>query len=156
MREGGLSVSAEENKALVRRWFEELFNQAKLDLADEIVTPDHVTHDTSTPEHLPGPEGERQLVNLVRGAFPDGRITIEDLVAEGDRVAVRWTFRGTHRGEFMGVAPTGKEVEMGAMDLFRVAGGKIAETWSNVDMMTMMRQLGAIPTPARSGESGPT
>jgi steroid delta-isomerase-like uncharacterized protein len=149
-------VSAEENKALVRRWFEELFNQAKLDLADEIVTPDHVTHDTSTPEHLPGPEGERQLVNLVRGAFPDGRITIEDLVAEGDRVAVRWTFRGTHRGDFMGIAPTGKEVEMGAMDLFRVAGGKIAETWSNVDMMTMMHQLGAIPTPAQSGEASPT
>ena len=149
-------MSAEDNKALVRRWFEELFNEAKLDLADEIVTPDHVTHDTSTPEHLPGPEGERQLVNLVRGAFPDGRITIEDLVAEGDRVAVRWTFRGTHRGDFMGVAPTGNQVEMGAMDLFRVAGGKIAETWSNVDMMTMMRQLGAIPTPARSGEAGPT
>ena len=149
-------MSAEENKALVRRWFEELFNQAKLDLADEIVTPDHVTHDTSTPEHLPGPEGERQLVNLVRGAFPDGRITIEDLVAEGDRVAVRWTFRGTHRGDFMGIAPTGKEVEMGAMDLFRVAGGKIAETWSNVDMMTMMHQLGAIPTPAQSGEASPT
>ena len=149
-------MSAEDNKALVRRWFEELFNEAKLDLADEIVTPDHVTHDTSTPEHLPGPEGERQLVTLVRGAFPDGRITIEDLVAEGDKVAVRWTFRGTHRGDFMGIAPTGKEVEMGAMDLFRVAGGKIAETWSNVDMMTMMRQLGAIPTPAQSGEASPT
>ena len=149
-------MSAEDNKALVRRWFEELFNEAKLDVADEIVTPDHVSHDTSTPEHPPGPEGNRQLVNLVRGAFPDGRITIEDLVAEGDRVAVRWTFCGTHRGEFMGVAPTGKEVEMGAMDLFRVAGGKIAETWSNVDMMTMMRQLGAIPTPAQSGEASPT
>ena len=149
-------MSAEDNKALVRRWFEELFNEAKLDLADEIVTPDHVSHDPSTPEHLPGPEGERQLVTLVRGAFPDGRITIEDLVAEGDRVAVRWTFRGTHRGDFMGVAPTSNQVEMGAMDLVRVAGGKIAETWSNVDMMTMMRQLGAIPTPARSGESGPT
>ena len=149
-------MSVEDNKALVRRWFEELFNEAKLDLADEIVTPDHVSHDPSTPEHLPGPEGERQLVTLVRGAFPDGRITIEDLVAEGDRVAVRWTFRGTHRGDFMGIAPTGKEVEMGAMDLFRVAGGKIAETWSNVDMMTMMRQLGAIPPSARSGESDPT
>jgi steroid delta-isomerase-like uncharacterized protein len=149
-------MSAEDNKVLVRRWFEELFNEAKLDLADEIVTPDHVSYDTSTPEHLPGPEGERQLVTLVRGAFPDGRITIEDLVAEGDRVAVRWTFRGTHRGGFMGVSPTGKEVEMGAMDLFRVAGGKIAETWSNVDMMSMMRQLGAIRTPERSGESSPT
>ena len=149
-------MSVEDNKALVRRWFEELFNEAKLDLADEIVTPDHVSHDPSTPEHLPGPEGERQLVTLVRGAFPDGRITIEDLVAEGDRVAVRWTFRGTHRGDFMGVAPTGYQVEMGAMDLVRVAGGKIAETWSNVDMTTMMRQLGAIPTPARSGESDPT
>ena len=149
-------MSTEENKALVRRWFEELFNEAKLDLADEIVTPEHVSHDPSTPEHLPGPEGERQLVTLVRGAFPDGRITIEDLVAEGDRVAVRWTFRGTHRGEFVGVAPTGNRVEMGAMDLFRVAGGKIAETWASVDMMTMMRQLGAIPTPERSGEAGPT
>ena len=149
-------MSAEDNKALVRRWFEELFNEAKLDVADEIVTPDHVSHDTSTPEHLPGPEGERQLVNLVRGAFPDGRITIEDLVAEGDRVAVRWTFRGTHRGVFMGIAPTGKEVEMAAMDLLRIAGGKIAETWSNVDMMAMMRQLGAIPAPERSGQASTT
>jgi steroid delta-isomerase-like uncharacterized protein len=138
---------SEENKALVRRWFEELFNEAKLEVADEIVTLDHVSHDTSTPDHLPGPEEERQLVRLVRGAFPDGQISIEDLVAEGDRVAVRWMFRGTHRGEFMGVSPTGNEVEMGGMDLFHVAGGKIAETWSNVDMMTMMRQLGAIPTP---------
>jgi steroid delta-isomerase-like uncharacterized protein len=146
-------VSTEDNKALVRRWFEELFNDAKLDVADEIVTPDHVSHDTSTPEHPPGPEGERQLVNLVRGAFSDGRITIEDLVAEGDRVAVRWTFRGTHRGDFVRIAPTGNEVEMGAMDLFRVADGKIAETWSNVDMMTMMRQLGAAPTPEQSGEA---
>ena len=149
-------MSAEDNKALVRRGFEELFNEAKLDLADEIVTPDHVSHDTSTPEHPPGPEGDRQLVNLVRGAFPDGRISIEDLVAEGDRVAVRWTFRGTHRGVFMGIAPTGKEVEMGAMDLVRVAGGKIAETWSNVDMMAMMRQLGAIPAPERSGQASTT
>lgn len=149
-------MSTEDNKALVRRWFEELFNEAKLDVADEIVTPDHVSHDTSTPEHLPGPEGERQLVNLVRGAFPDGRISIEDLVAEGDRVAVRWTFRGTHRGVFMGIAPTGKEVEMGAMDLVRIAGGKIAETWSNVDMMAMMRQLGVIPAPERSGQASTT
>ena len=148
-------MSVEDNKALVRRWFEELFNEAKLDLADEIVTPDHVSHDPSTPEHLPGPEGERQLVTLVRGAFPDGRMTIEDLVAEGARVAVRWSFRGTNRGDFMGVAPTGNQVEMGTIDLFRVAGGKIAETWTNVDMMTMMRQLGAFPTPARSGEAGP-
>ncbi len=149
-------MSAEDNKALVRRWFEELFNEAKLHVADEIVTPDHVSHDTSTPEHPPGPEGERQLVNLVRGAFPDGRISIEDLVAEGDRVAVRWTFRGTHRGVFMGIAPTGKEVEMGAMDLLRIAGGKIAETWSNVDMMAMMRQLGAVPAPERSGQASTT
>ncbi len=149
-------MSAEDNKALVRRWFEELFNEAKLDVADEIVTPDHVSHDTSTPEHPPGPEGERQLVNLVRGAFPDGRISIEDLVAEGDRVAVRWTFRGTHRGDFMGVAPTGNQVEMGAMDLLRIAGGKIAETWSNVDMMAMMRQLDAVPAPGRSGQASTT
>ncbi len=149
-------MSAEDNKALVRRWFEELFNEAKLDLADEIVTPDHVSHDPSTPEHLPGPEGERQLVTLVRGAFPDGRISIEDLVAEGDRVAVCWTFRGTHRGEFRGIAPTVKEVEMGAMDLVRIAGGKKAETWSNVDMMAMMRQLGAIPAPERSGQASTT
>jgi predicted ester cyclase len=77
-------------------------------------------------------------------------------VAEGDRVAVRWTFRGTHRGYFMGIAPTGNQVEMGAMDLLRVAGGKIAETWSNVDMMAMLRQLGAIPTPERSEEGSLT
>ena len=139
-------MSAEDNKALVRRWFEELFNEAKLDLADEIVTPDHVSHDPSTPEHLPGPEGERQLVTLVRGAFPDGRMSIEDLVAEGDAVAVRWTFRGTHRGEFMGVAPTGRSVTMEKMDLFRITDGQIAEQWVAADALGLLRQLGVGPS----------
>jgi hypothetical protein len=99
------------------------------------------------------------------GGLVEGELGLSELARQkgGEAVGPNPTDRGKpgskhhlHRGEFMGVAPTGNQVEMGAMDLVRVAGGKIAETWSNVDMMTMMRQLGAIPTPARSGESGPT
>ncbi len=137
---------SEENKALVRRWFEELFNAENLDVADEITAPDHVNHDPTLPDLPPGPEGDKHVVNLYHGAFPDANITVEDQVAEGDEVVTRWTGRGTHQGDLMGVPPSGNRVEVAGMTLNRVSGGKIVETWTNYDALGMMRQIGAMPS----------
>jgi steroid delta-isomerase-like uncharacterized protein len=139
------SVSAEENKAVARRWFEELFNQGNLEVADEIIAPDHVNHDPTLPDIPPGPEGQKQVVNLYRSAFTNAHINVEDQIAEGDRVVTRWTGSGTHQGEFMGVAPTGNQVTVTGITINRVSGGKIAESWTNYDALGLMQQIGAIP-----------
>jgi steroid delta-isomerase-like uncharacterized protein len=139
------SVSAEENKAVARRWFEDLFNAGNLEVADEIIAPDHVNHDPTLPDIPPGPEGQKQLVNLYRGAFTNAHISVEDQLAEGDRVVTRWTGSGTHQGEFMGVAPSGNQVTVTGITINRVSGGKIAESWTNYDALGMMQQIGAIP-----------
>jgi steroid delta-isomerase-like uncharacterized protein len=140
------SVSAEENKAVARRWFEELFNAQNLDVADEITAQDSVNHDPLL-THLPsGPEGDKYVVNLYHGSFPDAQITIEDQIAEGDRVVTRWTGRGTHRVEFMGVPPSDNRVEIAGVTINRVSGGKIAETWTIYDALGLMQQIGAVPS----------
>lgn len=136
---------SEENKALARRWFEELFNRENLDIADEIVAEDHVNHDPAFPQNSPGPDGAKEVVNLYHGAFPDAQITIEDQIAEGDRVVTRWTGRGTHQGDLMGVPPSGNRVTVAGITINRIAGGKIAESWDNYDALGMMQQVGAIP-----------
>jgi predicted ester cyclase len=141
------SVSAEENKAVARRWFEDLFNAGNLKVADEIIAPDHVNHDPTLPDIPPGPEGQKQVVNLYRGAFTNAHISIEDQLAEGDRVVTRWTGSGTHQGELMGVAPTGNQVTITGITINRVSGGKIVESWTNYDALGMMRQIGAVPEP---------
>ena len=140
------SASAEGNKAVARRWFEELFNAQNLDVADEITAQDSVNHDPLL-THLPsGPEGDKYVVNLYHGSFPDARITIEDQIAEGDRVVTRWTGRGTHRVEFMGVAPSDNRVEIAGVTINRISGGKIAETWTIYDALGLMQQIGAMPS----------
>ncbi len=138
---------SETNKALVRRWFEELFNGRRLEVADEIVAPDHVDHDPTLPGTPTGPEGVKETVRLYHGAFPDAHITIEDQVAEGDLVVTRWTGRGTHRGDLMGVPPSGNEVTVPGITINRISGGKIAESWDSYDALGMMQQVGAIPAP---------
>lgn len=137
---------AEENKALVRRWFEDLFNEGNPDVADEIIAPDHLDHDPALPDLPIGPEGQKQLVNLYRSAFPDARITIEEQVAEGDTVVTRWSGRGTHQGELMGVAPTGKQVTITGIVINHISEGKIVESWTNYDALGMLQQIGAIPS----------
>ncbi len=143
-REGSTEVS-EENKATSRRFYEELFNQGNLDAAEELVTPDFVVHDPNMPEEPRGPEGLKGFVAMYRNAFPDIAFAIEDQVAEGEKVGTRWVARGTHRGELMGIAPTGNAVEVRAFTLQRFSGGKIAEDWAHDDALGMMRQLGAVP-----------
>jgi len=131
-----------ENKALVRRWVEEIWNKGNLSVADEIFAPDYVAYDPSTPDLGRGPEREKKATSLYRTAFPDLRLTIEDLVAEGDTVVTRWTARGTHKGELRGNAPTGKEFTVTGFTLVRVSRNRILEARTTWDALGLMQQLG--------------
>jgi steroid delta-isomerase-like uncharacterized protein len=135
---------SEENKALARRWAE-ILNQGNFDLVEEIYAPDFVDHDPTMPEDVRGPEGAREVYSMYRSAFPDAEVTIEDQVAEGDTVATRWTGRGTHQGELMGVPPSGNRVEVMGVTISRIEGGKIVEEWDIYDALGMMQAIGAVP-----------
>ncbi len=143
-------MSKEENKAMSRRFYKELFNRGNLAAAEEIVIPDFVLHDANIPEQPQGPDGLKRFVAMYRNAFPDIEFTVEDQVAEGENAATRWVARGTHRGELMGIAPTGKRVEVRAFTLHRFSGGKIAEDWAHYDALDVVRQLGVVPDRGRS------
>ena len=139
-------VSAQENKALVRRAFEEGWNTGNLEVFDETPAPDHVLHDPSLPEDVVGLDGMKGFASEFLRAFPDLRFSIEDQVAEGDMVATRWTSSATHEGELMGIAPTGNRTGVSGVTVSRVSGGKIVEDWNNWDALGLMRQIGAIPS----------
>jgi len=134
----------EENKAKVRRLVEQLVNKGDLAVVDEIFASTFVNHSPATGT-TPDRQGIKQYITTVRSAFPDYHNVIEDLIAEGDRVAVRVICRGTHRAEFMGIAPTGKTVEFSAVSIFRFAGGKVVERWNNTDNLSLLQQLGMVP-----------
>jgi steroid delta-isomerase-like uncharacterized protein len=144
-------MSTEQNKALARQMVEEIFNRGNIGRADEFLTPDFVEREELPPGIPRDREGVKQLTAMLRGAFPDFRATIDDMVAEGDKVVMRMTWRGTHKGEFMGIPPTGKSVSFGVIDIIRIAGGKFVEHWGQMDSMGLMQQLGAIPAPGESG-----
>jgi steroid delta-isomerase-like uncharacterized protein len=133
----------EENKALVRRCIDEV-DKGNWAILDELLARDYVYHMSGRPEPLTREESE-QLVRAVDAAFPDGRMTIEDMIAEGDKVVTRYTSRGTHKGDFMGIPATGKKVVVTGIVISRIAEGKIAEDWEEFDGMGFMQQLGAIP-----------
>ena len=139
-------MSAEENKAIVRRWYEEFGNRANLDVLDELYAPDWVGHFPQSGE-LRGAAGHKPLGRLFAAAFPDGRYAVEDVLAEGDRVASRYTFRGTHQGAFGAVAATGRAVVATGINVHRLAGGRIVEQWAQFDTLGLLRQLGALPAP---------
>jgi predicted ester cyclase len=129
------NVSVEENKTLVRREQEELWTHTgDLDAAEELFAADQA-------------EAAKQEAADFRRGFPDVVSTIEDLIAEGDKVVARWRSRATHRGEYMGIPPSGKEVEFTGISVYRIEGGKIAQSWSVEDQLGLMRQIGAIPEP---------
>jgi steroid delta-isomerase-like uncharacterized protein len=149
-------VSIEENKALARREVEEIFSGGKLDVADEIYTTDFVDYDLVLPQTMNGPEEMKEYVSMYRSAFPDLEVTLEDQVAEGDKVVNRWTARGTHQGEYMGVSPTGEEVQFAGMHISRVnEEGKIAENWEVYDLMGLMRQIGAAHSQQGEDQASP-
>jgi steroid delta-isomerase-like uncharacterized protein len=136
---------SEENKRLVRRLIDEVWNQGRLEVLGELVTSDFVRHDPSWPDEACGLEGFKQYAATVHTACPDGRFTIEDMIAEGDKVGVRWTFQGTHQGEFFGVPPTWKEIKLAGVTLLCVREGKFVEAWNGYDALSLMHQLGVVP-----------
>jgi steroid delta-isomerase-like uncharacterized protein len=140
-------MAAEQDKALIGRFVDEIFNRGNMSLADEVMTPDFVEHEQLPPGIPSGREGVKVLASMMRSAFPDFKATIEDIIAEGDKVVIRMTWSGTHKGEFMGIPATGKRVSIGVIDIIRVSGGKVVEHWGQMDSMGMMQQLGAIPAP---------
>jgi steroid delta-isomerase-like uncharacterized protein len=149
VREEDITMSAEENKGLLRREVEELYNHTgNLDAVEEIFAPNYVSHEPTSGETR-GIEGARQFAATYREAFPDLENTIEDMVAEGDKVVVRFRARGTHQGDTEAFGPaTGKRMEITGITIKRVSDGKIAEAWTNFDALGMMHQLGRIPEAA--------
>ena len=136
---------SEENKALARRWAEDVMNQRNLNAVDKIYASDFVGHDSAMPEDVRGVEGAREFYSMYQSAFPDAEIIIEDQVAEGDKVATRWTGRATHQGELMGVSPSGNRVEVPGITISRIEGGKVIEEWDIYDALGMMQAIGAVP-----------
>ena len=141
---------SEENKDIVRRVYAEIVESGNMGVADDLLAPDYANR-SPMPGEPPGREGEKERVGLTRAAFPDATLTIEDMIAEGDRVAVRRTFRGTHKGEFMGIAPTGKQVAISGISIFRIAEGKVVEGWVEPGYVGILHHLGAVPTQGQPG-----
>jgi steroid delta-isomerase-like uncharacterized protein len=136
-------MSLAENKATARRGWEEIWNKGDLTIAPEHYAPTYVSHMPGNPD-LHGPEGHNQLVMMYRTAFPDLHFTVEDQIAEGDKVVNRVTARGTHLGEFRGIPPTGKQVTVAGITIDRIAGGKLIESWVSWDFLGMLQQLGVV------------
>jgi steroid delta-isomerase-like uncharacterized protein len=137
---------SEENKAVARRIVEEVWNKKNLDAIDELIAADYVDH-TLPPGVPAGREGARAFIGTYLNAFPDVKLTIEDMITEGDKVVTRWTATGTHTGELMGIPATGKRITVTGLDITRFSGGKSVEFWGQFDQMGMMQQLGVIPAP---------
>jgi steroid delta-isomerase-like uncharacterized protein len=141
---GAMPQSTEANKALMRRWIEEGHNNRNLSVADELYDPAFVWHLAPVGE-IRGTEALKQLIKSLHTAFPDWHITVEELVAESDKVTTHWRATGTHQGEFMGVAPTGKQVTTSGIIIGRIAGGKFVEAWEVWDAHGFFEQVGAVP-----------
>jgi steroid delta-isomerase-like uncharacterized protein len=138
-------MAAETNKLVMHR-FLEFINTASEKLAQELISPDAVFHVPGRTEPISGPAGYLAIIGMMRGGFPDIQWTLEEMVAEGDKVAVRFTMRGTHRGTFFGVPPTGKTISVQAMNIYRLSGGQFVEEHGQPDMLGLLQQIGAVPT----------
>jgi steroid delta-isomerase-like uncharacterized protein len=143
-------VPEAENKTAARRFNEDVWGRGDEAALEELLDPDVVDHD-ALPGQTPDREGHKQILAAFRSAFPDLNVTTEDLVAEGGKVVTRWTARGTHQGDLMGIAPTGKEVTIKGIDVLRIAEGRIVERWAQFNDLEVMQQLGAVPEPGQEG-----
>ena len=137
-------MSAEDNKAIVRRFWG-IWEEGNIDLFGELLAADHINHNPASPDQPAGAEGARQVVSMFRSAMPDLKVVIEDMIAEGDKVVVRYTLEGTHDGELFGVPPTGRRLSIKSISIERVSDGKIREHWRITDTLDMMQQLGVVP-----------
>jgi steroid delta-isomerase-like uncharacterized protein len=142
-----MPMTVEDNKQLVRRFFDEIFNSQSALAAGTILSPEFVAHHPAFPEGIRGPDGIMHVTGMFRAGFPDLHYDIDDLVGEADRVAVRWTALGTHNGPFMGVPSSGRAVRVTGTDIFRSSNGQLVEAWVNSDLLGLMQQIGAIPAP---------
>ena len=148
-------MSEAENKIVAQRFNEDVWGRGDEAALEELLAPNFVDHD-ALPGQSPDREGHRQILAAFRSAFPDLHVTTEDVVAEEDKVVSRWTASGTHQGDLMGVAPTGKGVTIKGIDVLRIAGGRIVERWAQFNDLEVMQQLGAVPAPGQSDEASPT
>jgi len=136
-------VAAEENKALVRRFYEEVWDRGNTDFAFEVFADDYVRHDLRSTDALPGPAGQKKIADDFRAAFPDLRVTVDLIFGEGDFVLGRWTATGTHSGSWAGLEPSGRRVEFSAANIWRFENGKVAEIWNHRDDLGLREQIGA-------------
>lgn len=139
----------ESNTTMMRRIIEEVWNRGNFALVDELVAVDNVGHMPPNENH--GPEAYKQYFAMLRAAFPDIHFTIEDQIAEGDRVVTRWSARATHKGAYQGIPPTGRQGVVTGITIYRLANGKFVEGWTNLDELGMLRQLGILPAPGQAG-----
>jgi steroid delta-isomerase-like uncharacterized protein len=142
----------QRNVNVVRRYVEEVINQGNLDAIDELIDPGVVDH-AAPPGFPTGREGAKQFAAMMRSAFPDLHLTIEDTVAEGDKVVMRSTWGGTHQADFMGIPATGRRVTVSQIDITRCADGRMVEHWGQFDALGLMQQLGGVPPPEQAGAS---
>lgn len=146
---GASSNTIEQNKTTARRWSEELWSRGNLAVADEIIAPEYVRHDSGDPFPARGPEDVKRIVTMLRTMFPDFRIEIDAIVAEGDLVVSRYTATATDTVGYMGMPPTGKAIRTTAMQMFRFRDGRIVESWAVRDDLGTLRQLGHLPPSKR-------
>ena len=132
----------ETHKALVRRNFEVIWSQGNLEVADEILALDYVGHIATLPAEIRGAEAFKQLIAMYHFSFPDTRFSIQDQVAEGNKVATRWIAYGTHQRQFMGIAPSGEAMSVTGMSFHRIENGRIQESWDDWDALTMLQTMG--------------
>jgi steroid delta-isomerase-like uncharacterized protein len=139
-------MAGESNERLMQR-FTEFINSASEELADELIAPDATFHVPGRSEPVRGPSGYLEIIGMMREGFPNIRWTLEEMVSEGDKVAARFTMRGTHEGPFFGVPPTGRDIEVQALNLYHLSEGKIAGERGHPDMLGLLGQIGALPEP---------
>lgn len=138
-----------ENEQAARRIFSEAWNARNLTTLEELVAPDVVDHNPAAPDLPPGLQGYKAVFTMFLSAFPDLHMTVEDVIAEGEKVVVRWAASGSQQGPLMGLAPTSKTIHVSGIEIYRFAEGKIVDRWGNFDMLGMLQQLGVVPAPGR-------
>ena len=145
----------QDNKQIARRFREEIWNSGNFAIADQICAGDAVLHfnDPLTPDFGRGPAALKQMVTMYRTAFPDVRVALDDVIAEGDRVVIRWNARGTQKGKLGGIPPSGKPITVTGIDILRIAGGRIQEGWVNWDAMGLVQQIGVLQKVTQTGPS---
>jgi steroid delta-isomerase-like uncharacterized protein len=149
-------MSTEQNKALARRWFTDIIVNGDMSAADDVFAANHVIHDPHAPPGgwPNGPEGLKMVAAPFRVAFPDVSVSVEDQIAEGDRVVTRWSARATHTGPLNGIPASGRKATVTGANIARIANGKIVESWFNFDMLTLLQGIGVIPAPGHEAAAG--